>query len=61
MMVSDILDTVGAMAKSVTDLASITEICLRPEYRADLPANGYASSFQNFFSGLKVDFLDLEV
>lgn len=60
-MVSDVFDAVGAMAKSVTDLASITEICLRPESRANLPANGYASFFQNSFSGLKVGFLDPEV
>jgi amidase len=46
------------MAKSVTDLAIITELLHTDQVRSKLPTGGYLSSLSKSFEGLKVGFLD---
>jgi amidase len=41
--VSSTFDTVGGMARSVLDLATLTEIVLDPPARAKIPEDGYLS------------------
>ncbi|KAI1127061.1 amidase signature domain-containing protein [Nemania abortiva] len=58
--VSEEFDALGAMAKSVLDLALMTELVLNPEARAKLPKDGYQSYLRKDFAGLKVGFVDPE-
>ncbi|CAG9953360.1 unnamed protein product [Clonostachys rosea f. rosea IK726] len=51
-------DAIGGMAKSVTDLAIITELLHTDQVRSKLPTGGYLSSLSKSFEGLKVGFLD---
>lgn len=57
---SKALDVVGGMAKSVSDLALLTEVLIKPEARAKLPNSSYSSSLKKSFAGLKIGFLDFE-
>lgn len=59
--VSPGFDSLGAMAKSTTDLAIMTEMVLNPEARAKIPSDGYVSFMKNSFAGLNVGFVDPEV
>ena len=52
------LDTPGAMARSVYDLAVATEVLLNYPARAKLPTNGYLSFMSTSFKGMKLGFLD---
>lgn len=51
-------DAVGAIAKSVSDLALATEMLHTMEVRSRLPEDGYLSFLSKSFTGLKVGFLD---
>ena len=51
-------DAVGALTKSVLDLALMTESLHTPEARSKLPQGGYRSSLTKTFKGLKVGFAD---
>ena len=59
--VSEDFDALGGMAKSVLDLAHLTELVLTREERAKLPADGYLSFLKKDFSGLRVGFVDPEL
>ena len=56
--VSAVFDAVGAMAKSVADLAAVTEILLQDHARKTLPATGFEPSLTRSFKNLRVGFLD---
>lgn len=51
-------DSVGAMAKSVSDLALVTEMLHTKDVRAKLPPSGYTSYLTKSFKGMKVGFVD---
>jgi amidase len=55
--ISYTLDTVGAMAKSVSDLAELSTIILEPHARQALGKDGFSSHLSKSFKGLKVGFL----
>lgn len=50
-------DTVGAMAKSVVDLATVTEILLSTTHQSP-PERELSSFLTKSFEGLRVGFLD---
>ncbi|KAK4151888.1 amidase signature domain-containing protein [Chaetomidium leptoderma] len=52
--ISKSLDTPGAMARSVHDLAAATEALLNPAARAKLPTNGYQSFMSTSFKDMKL-------
>ena len=59
-MLTDAFDTLGAMAKSVEDLAALTEISF-----ASIPRNHFLQSdlshdLRKDFRGLKVGFVDVD-
>ncbi|KAJ8132474.1 hypothetical protein O1611_g1152 [Lasiodiplodia mahajangana] len=58
--VSEEFDALGSMAKSVLDLALMTELVLNPEARAKLPKDGYQPYLRKDFAGLSVGFVDPE-
>ncbi len=51
--VSEDFDALGGMAKSVLDLAHLTELVLAREERAKLPPDGYLSFLKFSFSELR--------
>ncbi|CAH0023746.1 unnamed protein product, partial [Clonostachys rhizophaga] len=51
-------DAIGGMAKSVTDLALITELLHTDQVRSTLPKDSYLSILSKDFENLKVGFLD---
>ncbi|KAH6615688.1 amidase signature domain-containing protein [Chaetomium sp. MPI-SDFR-AT-0129] len=59
--VSEDFDALGGMAKSVLDLAHLTELVLIREDREKLPADGYLSFLKKDFGGLRVGFVDPEL
>jgi len=59
--VSSTFDTVGGMARSVRDLATLTEIVLDPPARAKIPEDGYLSYLTANWEGLRLGFLDPEI
>lgn len=58
--VSEDFDSLGAMAKSASDLAILTEMLLNEKARTELPSDGYLSFMQTDFEGLKIGFVDPE-
>ncbi|KAJ4307474.1 hypothetical protein N0V84_012707 [Fusarium piperis] len=58
--VSEDFDTMGTMAKSSLDLATLTPLVLNAQARAKLPSDGYLSFLKEDFSGLKIGFIDAE-
>jgi amidase len=58
--VSGEFDSGGAMAKSVQDLAMITEHLLNDSAHAKLPSSGFAQSIRQDFDGLSIGFVDFD-
>jgi hypothetical protein len=59
--VSDDSGAVGGMAKSVVDLAHLTELVLTEQAREALPAKAYLPFLKNKFDGHRVGFVDPEL
>lgn len=53
-------DSVGGMAKSVGDLARITEFLLTADARSKFPAEGFVPFLDKTFKGLKIGFANPE-
>lgn len=56
--VSEKLDVIGAMTKSVLDLANVMEILSTKEALDKVPGGGYLPHLKKSFEGLRVGFLD---
>ena len=59
--VTSTFDTLGTMARSVDDLAALTEIILDPSARAGIPKDGFKSRLSGSWAGLRVGFLDPDI
>lgn len=59
--VTSAFDTLGPMARSVDDLAALTEIILDGSAKAGMPRDGFKSSLSGSWAGLRVGFLDPEI
>ena len=57
---SKTFDVVGAMAKSVADVAIVTECLLKDSARQSLPKDGFASFLTGSFKNLRIGFLSPE-
>lgn len=59
--VTSAFDMVGPMARSVDDLAALTEIILDPSAKVGVPRDGFKSSLSGSWTGLRVGFLDPKI
>ena len=57
---SKTFDVVGAMAKSVVDVATVTECLLKDSARQSLPKDGFTSFLAGSFKDLRIGFLSPE-
>ena len=59
--ITSAFDTLGSMARSVDDVATLAETILDPCRKAKLLRDGYKSYLSRNWNGLKIGFLDPEV
>lgn len=51
-------DSIGTMAKTVEDLAILTEMVLNPDVQAALPEGGYFGALSKSWNGISVGFME---
>ena len=59
-VISRSFDVVGGMAKTVSDLAHLTEHILDADARGKLPVDGFESSLKTEWSGLRIGVLQTD-